>query len=427
MPIISPFSLRRSGFTKFLIGTLGDSLWATAGVQPLADFRFDNGSIVDVISGATPTFTRPTTDKTFIDGSGVLQTAEADTPTYAFDQTTGQRLGIRLNCIAATNLLVSSRDMSIGSGPWLSIVPATLNQSTLGGGGGYGRFTANGVSNSNIYQAFTCTPNTTYTFSFYRRLVTLSAGNHRIAVRDDTAGVFFIVDEAPVVTPIGSTGWGRVTRTFTTPAGCTLCRVYPHRFFSDGADGIIEFDYCQVEAGPVATPPIITTGTALTRSADLMVLDGAEFAKMGWTGGECVIYTDFQYAATNDTNQFLLSATSSDGAVGANSDEIRQFLGGSSLLTSATTINNTTIGTLFPPATTGAFNKSAWRLTPSGAKSINGGAVVTTTFATPDNIEKIDIGRRQGGSFPAADLILRRLIIFPASISDAQLQAMSTP
>jgi hypothetical protein len=434
-----------------------DDLWRKVQKLPLADFRFDNGSIVDVISGATPTFTRPTTGKTFIDGAGILQTAGADVPTYAFDQATGQRLGIRLNCIAATNEITNNSMVGAGAG-----APGTLPAGWLflaNSGNGLtpqivGTGTEDGIAYMDVRFSGTTTstavctvhPNRTaavtgqtWTASVYWKLVGGSWANMStkvITLIEETGAGGFITganyDQAnfPTAARLSSQ---RVQATRTFSGGGTVANARMAIGFNPSGSGLavdftVRIGLPQLETGPVATPPTITTGTALTRNADLLELTGAEFGKIDWDGGECVIYTEFQYAATNGTNQFLLSATSSDGAIGASSDEIRQLLGSSSLLTSATTINNTTIGTLFPAVTTGVFNRSAWRITPSGAQSINGSAVVTTTFATAlDNIEKIDIGRRQGGSFPAADLILRRLAIFPANITDAQLQFLATP
>lgn len=128
------------------------------------------------------------------------------------------------------NLLAWSE--SITTSPWVFSAPITPDAAIAPDG----TLTADRLDTSlgSVYQIFTCTPSTTYTFSFYARLGTLSANDFVFAVRDDTAGVFIGVDIVPNVT-LSSDAWQRVTYTFTTPVGCTLCRVYPFRSRGPGA------------------------------------------------------------------------------------------------------------------------------------------------------------------------------------------------
>jgi hypothetical protein len=82
-----------------------DPLYRAAGQMPAFDLRFDRGSIVDVIGGITPTFTRPSSVQTVWTGAGFTDFA-ADVPAFAVDPTTG-RMGYVHNP-AATNLFLNS-------------------------------------------------------------------------------------------------------------------------------------------------------------------------------------------------------------------------------------------------------------------------------------------------------------------------------
>lgn len=101
------------------------------------------------------------------------------------------------------------------------------------------------------YQAITCTPNTTYTYSLDVRLNTLLASDFTFAVRNDTAGTFIAADIVPSQT-LSSTNWVRITYTFTTPAGCVLVRPYIYRN-SSAKTGTFYAWGAQLEVGSTAT------------------------------------------------------------------------------------------------------------------------------------------------------------------------------
>lgn len=142
------------------------------------------------------------------------------------------------------------------------------------------------VTNTAItfYQILTVTPNTTYTFSFYVRLGTLPVGDFKFAVRDDTAGQFIGTDLVPSILPT-NTSWTRVTYTFTTPAGCTLARVYPVRNGSPVTGSVFLWG-AQLNPGTTADTYQKTTSAAQT-------------ALVGINGNSSVVF--------DGTNDFLRS------------------------------------------------------------------------------------------------------------------------
>lgn len=148
--------------------------------------------------------------------------------------------------------------------------------------------TCNGAGGGAVYQAITVTASTTYTLSFFAMLGTLAAADYKFAVYDVSNAAFIGVNLVPSTLPT-TTGWTRVTYTFTTPVGCTSVRVYPLRN-STNITGTIYIDQCQLELGSFATSPIPTTSTSVARAADVLLctlpaaLQGLPAYTLAWEG-----------------------------------------------------------------------------------------------------------------------------------------------
>ena len=205
-----------------------DDLWRRARAVPSLDLRFaDNKSLTDAVTGASlVTFTR-SSNGTYTDSAGVLQTAATDVPRFDHDPTTGESLGLLVE-EQRTNLVLWSEDFS--NVAWVTNgATVTTNTQTAPNG----TLTADTFSptsgTSSHHQIITCLASTAYTWSFYIKLGTMAAADFRFAVRDDSNGAFIATDIVPNVTPV-TTEWRRVTYTFTTPVGCVLVRPYLYRF-----------------------------------------------------------------------------------------------------------------------------------------------------------------------------------------------------
>jgi len=119
------------------------------------------------------------------------------------------------------------------------------------------------ATSASIYQSFTCVAGQTYTFSFYVKLGTY-VSKYWIAVFNQTASSFIASDVVASPTPTTS-GWTRVTYSFTIPSGCTVARVYPFRI-SDGTVTIGQTLFlwgAQVELASTAGTYLPTTTTAV--------------------------------------------------------------------------------------------------------------------------------------------------------------------
>jgi hypothetical protein len=212
---------------------LGNQLWDLAGNRPSLDLRFaDNKSLVDATTGSNLVdFTRASSG-TYVDSEGVIRTA-------------------------TTNLLLRSEEFETTWGTFgLSV---TANQETAPNGALTADLISINGSGQGIWQPVTSAPGVQYTFSVYVKLGTMSAANYKIAVRDDTAGVFIASDVEPTQAP-SSNGWTRISYTATAPAGCTTIRFYAFRNTAN-VTGTIYLWGAQLEQSTTVGEYIPTTST----------------------------------------------------------------------------------------------------------------------------------------------------------------------
>lgn len=213
-------------------------------------FRYAPG---DSVAGLGGTFARATS-ATYFDVNGVLQTASSGTLRDAH-----YLGGVRTTLIelAATNLVWSCRDLRNAVGKWTDSGSTTFDQTGIDG-------TANSCSEMN--GASVTTSRTTaavsgvYTMSAYVKKAVGSASGSLTLKMDGAAGVAtFLINNGDV----SETAFTR----FSFSATITSAQASLSLTGSVGTSWII--DYVQIEAGPVATSPILTgTGATTTRNAD---------------------------------------------------------------------------------------------------------------------------------------------------------------
>jgi hypothetical protein len=326
-----------------------DPLYRAAGQLPAFDLRFESGSIIDVIGGITPAFTRPSSTKLAWGGT-TLQTFAADVPAFQVDPVTGRR-GY-LHEPAATNLFLDSA------------TPAT--------------------------QGITVAAQV-HTLSFYGTgTITLSGAS--------TAG------------PLVGTGAepDRVSLTFTPSAGTLTLTV----------SGSISRP--QLETGTVATSPIITAGSAVTRAADTMTVSGANLNSWYNQLGGAVYW------------EGVTQTNAAHGLVGfddtTSTERWRLGHNGTSALSLVVIDNNVnqTVGMSTPggQAPTGAIVRGAASVALNDCSlSANGNALTTDVSVTVPTVTRMTIGTAQSTATMTGPIY--RLAYFPPGPAQSRIQQMT--
>jgi hypothetical protein len=244
--------------------------------QPYAlDYNFAaDKTEIDRVSGTDKlTFARGSTG-TYVDSDGLVKTAAINVPRFDHNPTTGESLGLLVE-EARTNLVQASTFGSDGVSPDATLTAAKLVKPN----GVAGSFRSISVSYAN----------NTYTFSCYAKAAEwnwlalwVSNGTaagatyfnlNSFAIGSALAGVTTRMEDA-------GNGWRRCSVTFTHSgtAGSEL-RIYsensagPHGN-GDGTSGIYIWG-AQLEVGSFPTSYIPTSGSAVTRQADVATITGA--------------------------------------------------------------------------------------------------------------------------------------------------------
>lgn len=175
----------------------------------------------------------------------------------------------------------------------------------------------------------------------------------------------------------------------------------------------------QLELGPFATSPILTSGSAVTRAGETTRLPVS-------LPSEITLYAEFGLDGAPFNNSASRPASLSDLSV---NNTVEFFGTGSSLamnvqtITGAANRHQTAIGSM----NASGVNKAAYRAAVANYRGVlNGGAAGTGTGAgAMPVLTHLDVGNRFDGLRPFTGLV-RRVAIIPSALSDAQLQAITT-
>ena len=277
-----------------------DQLYAAGNSSPSLDLDFaTTKTLDDQISGQNLiTFSRSTTG-TYVDSNGLIQTAAIDEARFDHNPVTGESLGLLIE-ESRTNLVTYSEEFD--NAAWVKArTTITANAATAPDGTATAdkliRNTDNAVPNV-VYQSVSLSQ-ATYTFSVYAKkgeydfcTLNLPGGNGWAAdfwiSVDLTDGSFTTSASAPTSTSVVAypNGWYRISIAHAANAAVTRSGYIAARSSAgygaqagDGTSGIYVWG-AQLEEGSFPTSYIPTSGSTVTRAADVAEITGSNFS--GW-------------------------------------------------------------------------------------------------------------------------------------------------
>ena len=362
------------------------------------------------------TFTRSGTG-TYINSSGYVTTASTNVARFDYDPATLAPRGLLIEG-QATNLIKGSQ--TIAGTEWSASNPAftvTANSTDLVAPNNTNTATkleyVSGYARA-VQTNITVAASTTYTISYWIK----STGVCYWKIYDASNGSFIVENVAIAA----SANWQRVTRTFTTPAGCTSIWAY----VADSATSGIYYVWgAQLEAGSGASSYISTTASQATRNADSCIMSNISSLSYSTTNGSMVYHGRFSKinSASYPTRMGFLTNAGGDPAFEIFTNATTIFSGIRSTAANNEITQTIAINTDYKFAT--AFNASA---ASQVRCSLNGAAAVgSSTSALTDTRTPTVFGFTRSGYelyFPCGTIKAAKY--YNTTLTDAELVSQST-
>jgi len=424
---------------------------------------------VDLPKGVIPVFDRPSLDlgltwernldnlvtynrlgpKTYFDKYGILRTAADNEWPLEYDPITHEPLG-RSVWEARTNLLKYSEQFD--NATWTK-----SSNTTVTGGAALapdGTTTAcaiqgtSGTAIKRVYQWHATSDQGPWTFSVFLKAGTeknalvniiglnsgVTVGQLRGRVNLET-GTFSAVDSEGIGSGATITllqelpgGWWRVGITGHFAGDLTHVRaeVWLDGYTSTTSTGNLYAWGAQLEAGSSASPYIPTSGSAVTRSAEVVSITGANFSR--WFNPDEGTFVVKGSSTRTDSNITFVQARNE-----SNSGEVRILRGMTSAYASLLFVRDDSIGQAINVAQVGTpidgttYTIAAAYKRNDLAISRDGAAPTTHTAAeVPGGLDRFFIGSNNGAS-QFINGHIRRIVYYPKRLSNAELEALSTP
>ena len=449
------FTLTGTGATSNISGGV------TASISPLADGWYRcfisvaaasvNGRLaLNLVSSGNTTYTGDGNSGVYIYGAQLSDSASLDPyvptpgaapsstafygPRFDYDPVTRAPRGLLVE-EQRTNLVTYSDQFNDASWAKNNVTVTTNTTTSPDGTVNADTITSTSATTAGLVRSFASTA-VAYTFSVYLKqgnttfseIEIIDQGTVANRVRLTYAtGALTVVSGSPTgtATSVGN-GWWRVTIAYTFPAigAADTLVIYPST--TTGSIG----EYCfawaaQLEAGAFATSYIPTIASTVTRSADVALISGQNFAQ--WYGQpEGTFVIDYRQGEGTTARS---AAVANDGT---NNNTIELYIDGS---TDATTLpfygvyvgGAVQAALSFAAAAANSNHKMAGAYrTNDFAASVDGSSVATDTSGTLPTPTRLSIGANGPATGSFANGHIRNIRFIPARAADFQLQALST-
>ena len=251
------------------------------------------------------------------------------------------------------------------------------------------------------------------TFSVYLKKATTDATNVTIDIGDTSSTTFALTDE-----------WKRFSVT-TSSAGngnfVDFGATHSKAFYAWGA---------QMEAGAFATSYIPTSSAAVTRGADIVLIDDIE-NEIGYNQLEGTVITNFSYTQDGDGAQTIISFSGTE----SNPDD-QSYRSWLRINQSAGTPNTVRIyqngdyNDSSATATPGVSQKVAYSYSSTDQDvSLNGTSVIDASRTPPTNLFRLalgNIGWSLGLQSTCLEGHIKRFMYYPKKLSNSQLNTLTS-
>jgi hypothetical protein len=368
---------------------------------------------------STVTAYTPTTTQAITNYVPTLLTAPAGSPRFDHNPTTGESLGLLLE-EQRTNLFQRSEEfndsywekssLGIASSPIVTANTAIAPNGTLTADEIFFNCVdiTSSANRSFVRRVVTIANTSQYAWSFWIKAADAESVGKTLRVVGENSGI--------AVTITLTSSWSRISNVGTSSSTSGTYILETRGTVTSSATARIHLWGAQLELGSFATSYIPTVASQVTRSADAASMTGANFTSW-YRADEGTLYADINPRALATTSGISIN----DNTV---SNRIR--------LTTATVTNQAAVTT--DGVAQAALNGGTpvvdtnMRLT-LGYKtndfglSLNGGTVATDTLGTLPVVNQLQIGAESTGR---GSLTVKKVAYYPAKLTSAQLQAITT-
>jgi len=412
--------------------------------RPALDLNFARQKRLD----SRVTFTRGST-ATYVGSDGLIKTAAANKARFDHDPVTGESLGLLIE-ESRTNYIDESVDLT-DTGTWFNY---KFNTPTLNAGtapDGTNTATSLVPNTENFARTFSCT-NISTTFQGTLTVSVFAKANgyniFKLFIDGASAGGAFggdaTFDLSTGTVTQGTSGVGTITAYPNGWYKCVVTHTNTAQAFSvwpglqgydnsgnsvwtgDGTSGYLLWG-AQLEAGAFPTSYIPTSGSTVTRSADLASMTGTNFSSWyNQTEGSFVLSENNSFGG-GLAKRFELNQSSSPNT---NSIAFTVNYGSGTRISARDSNAPSTMDiTLTNVWTSGGTHKYGYGLQTNNTVVVSGSNIATDSSCTlPPNLDALDFGapfRASALSNSGEKFIISRLTYYPTRLSNDQLQALT--